>query len=34
MKVEQAADQCTLGCSFDTERPLRDILENYEARRD
>jgi hypothetical protein len=21
MKVEQAADQCTLGCNFDTERP-------------
>ena len=22
MKVEQAGDQCTLGCNFDTKRPL------------
>ncbi|MGY4567652.1 B12-binding domain-containing radical SAM protein [Bradyrhizobium sp. USDA 3256] len=31
MKVEQAGDQCTLGCNFDTIRPLRDILEDYKA---
>jgi hypothetical protein len=29
MKVEQAGDQCTLGCNFDTKRPLRDILADY-----
>jgi radical SAM superfamily enzyme YgiQ (UPF0313 family) len=29
MKVEQAGDQCTLGCNFDTKRPLRDILVDY-----
>jgi hypothetical protein len=31
MKVEQAGDQCTLGCNFDTRRPLRDILVDYRA---
>ena len=31
MKVEQAGDQCTLGCNFDTKRPLRDILADYKA---
>ena len=31
MKVEQAGDQCTLGCNFDTRRPLRDILVDYKA---
>jgi radical SAM superfamily enzyme YgiQ (UPF0313 family) len=29
MNVEQAGDQCTLGCNFDTTRPLRDILTDY-----
>ena len=29
MQVEQAGDQCTLGCNFDTKRPLRDILTDY-----
>ena len=24
-----AGDQCTLGCNFDTKRPLRDILTDY-----
>jgi hypothetical protein len=27
--VERAGDQCTLGCNFDTKRPLRDILTDY-----
>src|SRR5258708_25391154 len=31
MNVEQAGDQCTLGCNFDTKRPLRDILVDYKA---
>ena len=31
MKVEQAGDQCTLGCNFDTKRPLHDILADYKA---
>jgi hypothetical protein len=31
MKVEHAGDQCTLGCNFDTKRPLRDILVDYRA---
>jgi radical SAM superfamily enzyme YgiQ (UPF0313 family) len=31
MSVEQAGDQCTLGCNFDTKRPLRDILADYKA---
>jgi hypothetical protein len=31
MMVEQAGDQCTLGCNFDTKRPLRDILAIYKA---
>jgi radical SAM superfamily enzyme YgiQ (UPF0313 family) len=31
MKVEQAGDQCSLGCNFDTKRPLRDILVDYKA---
>src|SRR5205814_45012 len=31
MKVEQTGDQCTLGCNFDTKRPLRDILADYRA---
>ena len=31
MKVERAGDQCTLGCNFDTKRPLRDILADYRA---
>jgi hypothetical protein len=31
MKVEQAGDQCTLGCNFDTMRPLRDILVDYKT---
>ena len=29
MRVERAGDQCTLGCNFDTKRPLRDILTDY-----
>ena len=32
MRVEQAGDQCTLGCNFDTKRPLRDILTDYKHR--
>ena len=32
MKVEQAGDQCTLGCNFDTKRPLRDILAGLQGR--
>jgi Domain of unknown function (DUF4070) len=31
MRAEQAGDQCTLGCNFDTIRPLRDILADYKA---
>lgn len=31
MNIEQAGDQCTLGCNFDTLRPLRDILADYKA---
>jgi hypothetical protein len=31
MKAEQAGDQCSLGCNFDTKRPLRDILVDYQA---
>ncbi|HEX7919693.1 MAG TPA: radical SAM protein [Bradyrhizobium sp.] len=31
MKVEQAGDQCTLGCNFETKRPLRDILVDYKT---
>jgi hypothetical protein len=31
MNVEQAGDQCTLGCNFDTKRPIRDILADYKA---
>jgi len=31
MKVEQAGDQCSLGCNFDTKRPLRDILLDYKT---
>lgn len=31
MNVEQTGDQCTLGCNFDTKRPLRDILADYKA---
>ena len=31
MRVEQAGDQCTLGCNFDTKRPLRDILTDYKT---
>src|SRR5258707_6368823 len=31
MKVEQAGDQCTLGCNFDTKRPLPDLLVEYQA---
>jgi radical SAM superfamily enzyme YgiQ (UPF0313 family) len=31
MMVEQAGDQCTLGCNFDTRRPLRDILVDYKT---
>jgi hypothetical protein len=31
MNVEQAGDQCTLGCNFDTKRPLRDILADYKT---
>jgi ABC-2 type transport system ATP-binding protein len=33
MRVEQSGDQCTLGCNFDTKRPLRDILTDYRAAR-
>lgn len=29
MTAEQAGDQCTLGCNFDTKRPLRDVLVDY-----
>lgn len=31
MHVETGGDQCTLGCNFDTVRPLRDILVDYRA---
>ena len=31
MRVERAGDQCTLGCNFDTKRPLRDILTDYQT---
>jgi hypothetical protein len=31
MKAEHAGDQCSLGCNFDTKRPLRDILVDYQA---
>ena len=31
MRAEQAGDQCTLGCNFDTTRPLRDILSDYKS---
>ena len=31
MDSEQSGDQCTLGCNFDTMRPLRDILSDYKA---
>src|SRR4051812_49445169 len=31
MRVEQAGDQCTLGCNFDTKRPLREILIDYKT---
>jgi radical SAM superfamily enzyme YgiQ (UPF0313 family) len=31
MRAEQAGDQCTLGCNFDTKRPLRDILVDYKT---
>jgi radical SAM superfamily enzyme YgiQ (UPF0313 family) len=31
MRVEQTGDQCTLGCNFDTKRPLRDILVDYKT---
>ena len=31
MNVEQSGDQCTLGCNFDTMRPLREILADYKA---
>src|SRR5260370_42620112 len=31
MKVEQTGDQWTLGCNFDTKRPLRDTLVDYKA---
>jgi radical SAM superfamily enzyme YgiQ (UPF0313 family) len=31
MRVEQAGDQCTLGCNFETKRPLRDILVDYKS---
>jgi hypothetical protein len=31
MKAEQAGDQCTLGCNFDTKRPLRDVLVDYKT---
>ena len=31
MRVEQSGDQCTLGCNFDTKRPLRDILTDYKS---
>jgi radical SAM superfamily enzyme YgiQ (UPF0313 family) len=31
MRVEQSGDQCTLGCNFDTKRPLRDILTDYKT---
>ena len=31
MNIEQAGDQCTLGCNFDTKRPLRDVLADYKA---
>ena len=29
MRTEEAGDQCTLGCNFETKRPLRDILVDY-----
>src|SRR6476620_9041240 len=29
MRAEQSGHQCTLGCNFDTKRPLRDILTAY-----
>src|SRR6185436_19680311 len=31
MRVERAGDQCTLGCNFDTKRPLKDILTDYKV---
>ncbi len=31
MKVEQSGDQCSLGCNFETKRPLRDILVDYKT---
>ena len=31
MRVERSGDQCTLGCNFDTKRPLRDILTDYKT---
>ena len=31
MNVEQTGDQCTLGCNFDTKRPLKDILTDYKV---
>jgi radical SAM superfamily enzyme YgiQ (UPF0313 family) len=31
MRVERAGDQCTLGCNFDTKRPLKDILTDYKT---
>jgi radical SAM superfamily enzyme YgiQ (UPF0313 family) len=29
MRAQQSGDQCTLGCNFDTKRPLREILMDY-----
>jgi len=31
MRVERSGDQCTLGCNFDTKRPLKDILTDYKT---
>jgi hypothetical protein len=31
MRAERSGDQCTLGCNFDTKRPLRDILTDYKS---
>lgn len=29
MRQEHSGDQCTLGCNFETKRPLREILQDY-----
>ena len=29
MRFDRTGDQCTLGCNFETKRPLREILDDY-----